>query len=221
MKNYVITMMNHTQSNQAAMRCVKSGQKFNEKIVKFSAVTPEKKPLIIAERENIPLQAFHKEGNKYSRFYNVLSAFLSHYSLWKKCVELDEPIRIFEHDAVIRSALPSIPMAGMKCVSLGWPSYGRFNTPSTLGINRLTSKAYFPGAHAYQISPAGAKQLVERSKIDAGPTDVFLHIKRFPWLEEYYPWPVTAEDYFTTIQTERGCQAKHNYQANREGYEIL
>ena len=45
----------------------------------------------------------------------------------------------------------------------------------------------------------------------ARPTDVFLNIESFPWLEEYYPWPVKADDSFTTIQNEFGCYAKHNY----------
>jgi hypothetical protein len=33
----------------------------------------------------------------------------------------------------------------------------------------------------------------------------------FPWLEEYYPWPVVVDDSFSTIQNQQGCLAKHNY----------
>jgi hypothetical protein len=47
---------------------------------------------------------------------------------------------------------------------------------------------------------------------------VFLHKERFPWLEEYYPWPVQAKDTFTTIQNVEGCQAKHRF--NNE-YKII
>ena len=51
----------------------------------------------------------------------------------------------------------------------------------------------------------------------AAPTDVYLNLDNFSFLEELYPWTHEAQDYFTTIQNELGCQAKHNY---REGYEI-
>jgi hypothetical protein len=40
----------------------------------------------------------------------------------------------------------------------------------------------------------------------------------FPWLEEYYPWPVEVKDSFTTIQKTEGCLAKHGY---NETYEII
>lgn len=221
MKNYVITMMNHTQSVQSSERCIRSGEKYGEEIKQWSAITPENKPLVIAAKEKIPLKYFQREGNRYSRYENVISAFLSHYSLWKHCATVGEPIRIFEHDAVVMTQLPQILMFGKKCVSLGQPSYGKWNTPQNMGLNRLTSKTYFPGAHAYQLTPEGAQELVERARVDAGPTDVYLHIDRFPWLEEYYPWPVIADDYFTTIQSQRGCLAKHSYQSNPEKYEIL
>jgi hypothetical protein len=43
-----------------------------------------------------------------------------------------------------------------------------------------------------------------------GPTDVFLNLNSFAFLQEFYPWPVEARDSFTTIQSEIGCRAKHN-----------
>ena len=73
------------------------------------------------------------------------------------------------------------------------------------------SKNYFPGAHAYMLNPMGAKLLMKEAKRLARPTDVFLNINSFPWLQEYYPWPVEAVDSFTTIQNTQGCFAKHNY----------
>ena len=152
----------------------------------------------------------------YSRTDNCKAAFLSHYLLWKRALISTEDILIFEHDAVIRSEIPSVPFNG--CISYGKPSYGKFNTPSFLGAGPLTSKPYFPGAHAYKVSPAGASQLIEKAKTEAGPTDVFLRLDRFNWLQEYYPWPVEARDTFTTIQNERGCLAKHNYGV---AYEII
>ena len=45
-----------------------------------------------------------------------------------------------------------------------------------------------------------------------------LNKNNFPWLQECYPWPVEADDSFTTIQKTEGCLAKHNY---GESYEII
>ena len=61
-----------------------------------------------------------------------------------------------------------------------------------------------------------AKILIDQAKTDAGPTDTFLHLDRFKFLQEYYPWPAEARDNFTTIQNVNGCLAKHNYNENYE-----
>jgi len=50
------------------------------------------------------------------------------------------------------------------------------------------------------------------------PTDIYLNVLNFPWLEEYYPWPVRVDDSFTTIQETAGCRAKHNF---KKGIELI
>ena len=80
-----------------------------------------------------------------------------------------------------------------------------------MGVNELFSKGYFPGAHAYIVKPRGAKEFIKQAKVFARPTDVYLNKSTFPWLQEYFPWPVEARDSFTTIQNVNGCYAKHNY----------
>ena len=87
-----------------------------------------------------------------------------------------------------------------------------------LGVGPLTTKKYFPGAHAYMVSPTGARQLVDKSKTHAKPTDIFLNLGNFPWLQEYYPFVAKADDSFTTIQNKNGCTAKHNY---NDSYRIM
>ena len=211
MKAFVITIMNHQGSLETSWRCIESGCKYDLDIKRFEAITPKDEPLTFLEQEGIPEAGFEE---KWSRNLNCISAFCSHYSLWQKCIELDEEILIFEHDAVLTGPIPNVPYTFI--CSFGKPSYGSFKIPQTLGLNPLTSKRYFPGAHAYGIKPAGAKLLIDQAKIDAGPTDTFLHLDRFNFLQEYYPWPVEARDNFTTIQNESGCIAKHNYNENYE-----
>ncbi len=100
-------------------------------------------------------------------------------------------------------------------IKLGGPADGKYMMPRCC-IGPLTSKAYFPGAHAYCVSPKGAEQLVYEAKRNARPTDVFLNIHTFPGLQEKYHWPVECQDSFTTIQNETGCLANHNYNEQQE-----
>jgi len=214
MKNYVITIKEIQRSLQAATRCIKSGKVNGMAILPFHAITPKNTNVYskLAD-EGIEAIGFQEE---YSRLENCIAAFLSHYTLWNKCIEANETFTIFEHDAYIVQPIDDFMFD--KVVSLGKPSYGRYNTPSYLGVGPLVSKRYFPGAHAYRLTPEGARVLVQQAKKAAKPTDVFLHVDTFPFLQEYYPWPVEARDSFSTIQKTKGCLAKHSY---GETYELL
>tara|TARA_Y100000389_G_C17376906_1_gene472169 strand:- start:343 stop:984 length:642 start_codon:yes stop_codon:yes gene_type:complete len=213
MKARVITILDNPQSIESADRCIKSGAKWGVTVEKFRAITPADNPIMYAKKKGIPTENFVE---KYSRFENCVSAFLSHHSLWEMCAKGDEEYLILEHDAIftdmVRENMPYTMVA-----NLGKPSYGKANRPG-IGLGPLTSKPYFPGAHAYIVNPRGAKALVERAAMDAGPTDIFLHINVFPWLQEVYPWPIEARDTFTTIQKTEGCLAKHNY---NDQYKII
>jgi GR25 family glycosyltransferase involved in LPS biosynthesis len=214
MKSFVITIIDNKKSVQVADRCIKSGIKFDINIKYKPAITPKNNPIALAETYDIPIEGFKEI---YSRFENCLSAFLSHFELWQKCVEDNEEYLILEHDAIIISPIPAF-VNYKHLVNFGEPSYGKIRQPMMLGVNPLTSKQYLPGAHAYMLKPSGARMLVERARLTAMPTDLFINKTNFPWLEEYYPWPVKVNDSFTTIQNKRGCIAKHNY---GETYEII
>lgn len=214
MKSYVITIMSNPKSVAVAERCINSMPEHN--VQKFKAVTPKDNPKKIFENNGFQVEDFME---RYSHLESCMSAFLSHFSLWQKCIDDNEEYQIFEHDAFAVQKIPEF-INYDKVISLGQPSYGKYKTPSFLGAGPLTSKRYFPGAHAYRLKPAGAKELVAATKFRTGPTDVWLNLDRFPWLEEYYPWPVVAKDNFTTIQKEAGCLAKHNWKGGL-GYEIL
>jgi|TARA_B100000073_G_scaffold346550_1_gene358210 GR25 family glycosyltransferase involved in LPS biosynthesis len=213
MSAFVITIMQNPKSREVADRCIESGKKNGLPISHFPGFTPEDNLRDILTTEGIATQGFHSE---FSNYANVVAAFLGHYHLWKMSVQLNKILFIFEHDAIITNELPN--MTFDKVINMGKPSYGNYNTPKTLGVQPLMHKPYFGGAHAYMVAPEGAKLLIEKAKTDAGPTDVFLNVHNFPWLQEYYPWIAEAKDHFTTIQKEKGCLAKHNY---NENYEIL
>jgi GR25 family glycosyltransferase involved in LPS biosynthesis len=209
MKSYVIAITSLQDSVNIAQRCIESGRKYGINSIEiFQAITPHDDPENICKTEGIIYECF--KNNKYSRYLNTISCFLSHYFLWKKVKEIDEPILILEHDAVFtREFDTSIKFD--KLLSIGHPSYGKFKRPTRAGVNLLTSKPYLPGAHAYILNPNGADIILEYAKTVAEPTDIFLSKKNFPWIQEYYPWVVEVKDTFSTVQEIAGSIAKHTY----------
>lgn len=205
MQNYVITILDNEKSIAAADRCIQSGKSVGLPIKKWKATTPRDNLDQILSEKRLPKEGFEEQ---YSRQPNAVAAFLSHFSLWEHCLATQTNVTIFEHDAFLVDKIPDIPFNG--CISFGHPSYGKWINPKQLGVNELTSKQYFPGAHAYRVSPQGAEILISTARERARPTDIFLNIITFPFLQEYYPWPVIANDSFTTIQNSTGCIAKHN-----------
>ena len=213
--NYVIQIDDIEESVQAATRAIRTASSHGTVVKIFHAITPRNTDVFKkCEEEGINPEGFKEV---YSRLENCIAAFLSHYTLWKKCVEENKRIGILEHDAVIINQWNGdIPFD--KVCNIGKPSYGNFNHPAHLGVGPLVSKPYFGGAHAYLVNPGGAKELIKQAKLIARPTDVFLHRDTFPWLQEKNPYIAEVKDSFSTIQKEKGCQAKHNY---GEGYALL
>jgi len=212
MRAFVITINSNVQSRLSAERCIASGKKYGLNIETMAAITP--KDDVDKLCANVGIVNTEKFGDKYSKRDNCIACFLSHYTLWKTCISLNEPVAIFEHDAIVTGPLPSTPPNFVG--NIGQPSFGKFNTPATIGWGSLRSKPYFPGCHAYIVTPMGAKLLIKRARREAGPTDVFLHISRFGWLQEYYPYCAYADDSFSTVQNHKGTVSKHNYSSKYE-----
>lgn len=92
-----------------------------------------------------------KENSKFNKKLGTKGCFASHFLLWNKCIELDEPIVILEHDAVITSKWREIEIDD-ELLKLGY----LFKVPR----HDKTTGAWVPGAWAYVIVPSVAKQLV-------------------------------------------------------------
>ena len=215
--SYIITMFKNKKSVEAAKKCAASARKFGFHPSFFEAITPEDDPVKIFREEGLPTINF--TDNMYARIKPAMCCFLSHRELWKKCRESNERLLILEHDAVFKKEIPS-DINLHKFVNLGKPSYGQYRIPKHEGIYSLFSKGngYMPGTHAYMISPAAAHELLIHSELNPCHADLFMNNQTFPFIKEYFPWPIEADDKFTTIQKAHGCIAKHNYDSV---YEIL
>lgn len=207
MKGYVGTILSIKQSVDVAQRCIDSGKKFGVHVENVPAVYRD-----VSEREmkneGLSLGTFN---TSFSNIWSVVGNFITQYRIWKKILDRNEPGIVLEHDAIF---IDNIPELNDDIVNIGKPSYGKFNTKDKAGIYPMFSKngGYIPGAHAYYVTPNGAKQLISKAKeIGVFPADIFIHRKNFPQIKEYYPWPVIADDSFTTIQKQKGCTAKHNF----------
>jgi len=210
MKGYVVTLMNLPESVAVAERCKTSGAQFGVDVELFPAVF-----------KDIALEEMEKEGltmatwdESFSNVGAVVGNFITQYRIWKTIVESEEHGIVLEHDAVFTNIVPKLTH---DIVNLGKPSYGIFVRQKQAGVYPMFSKpgGYIPGAHGYYLTPTGAQQLINKAKeIGATPCDLFLSKKNFNNLMEIYPWVIEAKDEFTTIQKEKGCTAKHNYNNN-------
>lgn len=207
MKAYVETLFNLPESIASAERCVESATKFNINARLFPAVW-----------RDVALDELMSEGlrkakydESFSNVASVLGNFVTQYRIWNEILKSGESGIVLEHDAVFVAPVPDLTGKG-NIINLGKPSYGRFAKKNMPGVYPLYSKpGYFPGAHAYYVTPKGAKRLINKAKeVGASPCDIFLNNKNFPDIKEVYPWPIEAHDNFTTIQTAKGCIAKHN-----------
>lgn len=223
MRAFVITIFGNEKSEAAAERCIESAKQFGIDVEKHRAITGkellEDGPFLnYATWACINVTEF---AESWSRYENALACFCSHHMLWGLSWVQKEPILILEHDAVFVSDPKLDELKFNKLLSIGKPSYGQFDLKDNPGIYPAFSKnngAYLGGAHAYIVKPDAAIELINKAREKALPTDIFLSRKTFPWLQELYPWPVIADDSFTTVQNEKGCIAKHNY---NKDYEII
>ena len=204
--------MNNALSIECALRC-------EDSILQRTDIDPG---LWAANTPNSSHAAFCDRGldsehfiDNWSRKANAMACFLSHHDLWRKCRDLNEPIIILEHDAVMVTELPSKDhMNKYDIYNLGKPSYGRFNTITSKDRpyegKLFSTSGYLKGAHAYYVTPMGAKKLLDKAKHDAKPVDLFITDKDFN-IGESIPWAFEAHDSFSTIQKKRGCIYKHKY----------
>ena len=96
----------------------------------------------------------------------VKGCFYSHYNLWRKCAELDEPILIWEDDIVLTRPYRPVDWQDVMVVALGHPKksdkYMHYltdpqGTPGAVGYHQSS----MPGCCGYAIQPHAARKLLE------------------------------------------------------------
>ena len=195
MKTFVITLSNNKDSVKSTKKVLESAKKvgYSEKIELFEGILPSE------WKKHLPYENYFYN---YPRPDNVGACFASHYLLWKKCVELNEPILILEHDALFIDNIPDVDFQG--CITFGRPSYIK---PDTMiwdepkdGVNPII-QINFLGHHAYAIKPHAAELFCDDvTKRPLGANDMWMDKVNYGFLEEYRPYPIIADTDFSTIQ---------------------
>ena len=214
LKAFVITLLDMPESVAVANRAIESAQRHGISAEIFPATG---KTGARAELERLGVRV-QRLDPALSNSDAVLGLFVSSFRIWQKIAEALDYGIIVEHDAVFTAPLPDLRGKG-DIVNLGKPSWGSYNIKTAPGVYELYSKSpqpglgvVMPGAHAYFVSKAGARRLMQRAlESGASPCDLFLNNLAFPDIREIYPWIAVAVDSFSTIQKQRGSTAKHNY----------
>lgn len=102
MKAFVIRLKEIEVSETLAEDCVRSGLEFDLIIEKFDGIYGESN--IEKNHKYHDIRPVHEKMKK--NRIGVKGCFLSHYTLWKLSDSIDDPLVIFEHDAVLLDKIP-------------------------------------------------------------------------------------------------------------------
>lgn len=150
-KTFVITLDNIEISESQFNDCQQSAKKFDWKIEKFSAINGTTITADSWKEINVtPLynkRTMDRPG--------VWGCFFSHYTLWHRCLELNEPIVILEHDSVIQNFWPELEIDN-EIIKL----HRQYKTTRVDEDSGNWTKS----AHAYCLLPIHALKLINFAK---------------------------------------------------------
>lgn len=157
MKNFIIYLPEYHTSVAMANRALSSAQQHGWSIELWAGINGNQ----VQWGEIQPCDQDAKCRDMLQR-PGVRGCFFSHWQLWNRCIQLDQPIGIFEHDVVFQAGPPT-----------------QHNFQHVLKLEGYLKKkprpagAWYEGARAYLLTPAGAKRLVDWiSDNGALPADV-------------------------------------------------
>ncbi len=173
MKAYVIRLKDIESSELLAQECIDSASKFNLTVKPFNGIYGEEQ--INKQHELFKIRPWKAKMKKHR--LGVRGCFLSHFTLWKCCVQEQVPYIIFEHDAVMLRPLPQRvedkffeflmldPYNKMKkeyeqqhqdITQTGIKEYFNNDVHPKYGV----TDQYAMGLQAYIIKPKAAKRLI-------------------------------------------------------------
>ena len=217
MKAFVITLINKKNSIHSATMLRKSTSMFVEC---FPASCPRSVDPEIERKWTYPWNGDVTQGPEELKLVGyrtenkkaVIACTMSHMALWQRCVELDEPILILEHDAIFIKELPN------DLLERAHPNFGAISINDPRGATRKSLEFYnkcisgpeivnrtpyvddenvpqgLPGHSAYIIKPWAAKYMLKLiDRYGMWPNDAIMCNQLFPWLG-------STKEFYTTVQ---------------------
>lgn len=198
-KAYIITLEDNETSLNAVLKC---RQSTDMPIEKFKACTPRDVPARMAkEKFNWTYPWYEPKHDFATGLYLTpyrtnqpaarIACFFSHYDLWKKCIQLDEPILILEHDAIFIRPFDPAKALQAECQIIGINDprgatrksqdfHERIqqrpqNVQPVPRIDKPEVPQGLAGNSAYIIKPGGAKKMLELvHEYGAWPNDAIM-----------------------------------------------
>ncbi|TMX58645.1 glycosyltransferase family 25 protein [Vibrio rotiferianus] len=141
-----------------------------------------------------------------------VACFASHYELWKRCVELNEPIMILEDNVdpvsnlsqVLIDAFAQVPHYGYIKLSATQKRAFHPIVPLSDGYQLGGYAAGTCGTTAYMISPAAAQKFIQHASTFVEPVDDYMEK---PWRHHVQTYSI-APDLFTRAQIASTIGAK-------------
>jgi glycosyl transferase family 25 len=148
-KTFVIAIKGHPVSESQLQDCLDSAKKFNWDIETFWGVNGN--TLTDDSWKNIRVTPLLNKPTMNRK--GTWGCFFSHWQLWNKCIDLNEPIIVLEHDAIIMEQWRPIEIND---AMIKLHRYYKQKNPKYDDDSGLWS----PSTHAYCILPNHAKQLI-------------------------------------------------------------
>ncbi|KDM90652.1 glycosyltransferase family 25 protein [Photobacterium galatheae] len=222
MKTYVVSLARSTERREHMQALLsQAGIPFEF----FDAVDGTASDQFLHCNKAVPELTFKRKG--YHLVPAEIACFASHFALWEKCVELDEPIVILEDNvALLTENIPTllaelrqhIEQCGYIKLSAHQPSQytavfdidGKYS----LGLYRKGTC----GTSAYILSPTAAKQFIQHAQSFIEPVDDYMEK---PWrhgVKAYHVFPSVLERSQTKTVIGTTRKQKHPVGLSRKLY---
>lgn len=223
MKAFVITLKDNTYSENKAAECIDSAAAVGVAVERFYGVDKDHAEQAMKDAglkwtwaysntapDICPISGLHQfpytsATGSLANISSKIGCSMSHYELWKRCVDLDEPILILEHDAVFLRPLPDIEFNGICQINDPIGATPRANIWRDIMVKRGGEGAFektwirrpderhipdgLAGNSAYLVKPWAAQELIDKyHELGVWPNDALMCKQLFPYLEEYYPF---------------------------------
>ena len=161
MKSYIIRLSNFSNSVEWASKSYISALQHGWDVEFFEGINGLTHSL---EEYNLFRNPNHRKSRKSFNRPGTVGCLLSHYMLWNKSLEINEPICILEHDVTIHAPFPNIEFRDVyKFVK------GPETKPTYIGH-------WWASGAGYCVSPEGAKKLIDFAKTQGVmPADTMLN----------------------------------------------